>query len=168
MANMNIKNCDSFLASIVTVTCKSFSGGCLPFETTDIKVIWKCKLTFSAQLIIQLSGKVFLSNVKLLLTSLFEIVLLRYSTKDLELPARKETTPYGFLTEIKIFCNDYNNLSLTIDSTNANVKYIKKAGSFICQPCKQATYALNNGSLHLSTRFQGKQDVVPENTNFTC
>ena len=47
---------------------------------------------------------------------------------------------------------------------DANVKYIKKVGSFRCQPCKSGTYTLNNGSLHLSTIFQGKQNIVPENT----
>ena len=55
------------------------------FQIANIEIRWSNKLLFSARPIIQLSGNVSFSNVKLFVTSLAKIELLQYSAKDVKL-----------------------------------------------------------------------------------
>ena len=163
MADTYIENSDSFMASAFTITCTYIHNRYYRFEFANIELIWSYKLQISARPIISLSGKVFLSNVKLLVTSLSEIEVLRYSTKDVKLPNKY------MRSEIETFSNSYNITSSFIGCTKANVKRIKNADTFRCIPCGRSTYTINDGSLHLSTSLQSSKTIIPENvTNFTC
>ena len=163
MADTYIENSDSFMAFAFTITCTYFRNRYYSFEFANIEIIWSYKLQISARPIISLSGKVFLSNVKLLVTSLSEIEVLRYSDKDVKLP-KKYTR-----NRTETFSNSYHITSSFIGCTKANAIYIKNADTFRCIPCGRSTYTLNNGSLHLSTSLQSKKTIIPENvTNFTC
>ena len=163
MVNTYIENSNSFMASAFTVTCRYIRKRYYPFEFANIKIIWSYKLQISARPIISLSGKVFLSNVKLLVTSLSEAEVLRYSTKDVKLLDR------NIRNSFQTFSDSYHITSSFIGCTKANARYIKTADSFRCMPCGRSTYTLNNGSLHLSTSLQSNKIIIPENvTNFTC
>ena len=163
MADTYIENSDSFMASAFTITCTYIRNRYYRFEFANIEIIWSYKLQISARPIISLSGKVFISNVKLLVTSLSEIEVLRYSTKDVKLPNKYTRS------EIETFSNSYHITSSFIGCTKANVKRIKNADTFRCIPCGRSTYTINNGSLHLSTSLQSSKTIIPENvTNFTC
>ena len=78
MANMYIENSDNFLASAFIITCTYLGNRYFPFEITSTEIIWKYKVPVLARPIIQLSGNVSLSNVKLLITSLLEREILQY------------------------------------------------------------------------------------------
>ena len=163
LINTYIENCDSFMASAFTITCTYLGNKYYPFEIANIEIIWSYKLQTSARPIIHLSGKVSLSNVKLLVTSLSEIEVLAYTTKDFRLKTGDDKST------IETFFNVYYVKSSFIGCTRANAKYIKKANTFRCIPCERSTYTLNNGSLHLSSSIQSNKTIMPENvTNFTC
>ena len=159
MANTYIENSDNFSESAFTITSTYLGNKYFPFEITNTETIWKNEGSVSARPVIQLSGKVSLSNVKLLATSPFETEILQYSTKDLILSVK------GYF---KTFRNIYNISSLFIGCTNASVKHFTRAGTFRCIPCARGTYTLNNDSLSTSLNFLSKKITKHENTNFTC
>ena len=127
------------------------------FEIISTEIIWTNEVPVSAKPIIQLSGNVSLSNVKLLVTSSFETEILKYSTKDMTVFVNDD---------LKNFPNIYIISSLFIGCTKASVKHITRAGIFRCIPCARGTYALNNESLNTSLSFQNI--TKNEKTNFTC
>ena len=151
MRNAYIESRDS-IASALTVTCTHLGNPCLYFEIKNVEIIWSYKLRFSALPVIQLNEKVVLSNVRLLVTSVSKIEVLRYSTEDV--------IQRG-VHEHQVFSNTYNISSLFIGCTKANAKHIKKIGSFgtwQCIPCAWGTYTLKNGSLKISKTFQHKKN----------
>ena len=77
MVNTFIENYDYSMAFAVTVTWTYLGNRYYPFEIANIIILWSNELLSSARPIIQVSGKVFLSNVKLLVTSLSEREVLR-------------------------------------------------------------------------------------------
>ena len=161
MSNTYIENNVNFMASAVFITSTYLGNRHFPFEITNIDIIWSCEVPFSAQPIIHLSGTVDLSNVKLLVASISEIDVLRYSLED----KRGAGSFYP-----QIFSNVYNISSLSIGCTKGNVKHIKKLGACRCIPCALGTYTLNNGSLHTSKIFRRKKQIMlgNTNTNVTC
>ena len=105
MVNTDIENSDIFLAAAFTATCTYFGNRYFTFEIINTEIKWKYEGPVSAQPIIQSSGNVSLSNVKLLVTSLFETEILQYSTKDVLLSVKGN---------LKTFPNIYNISSLFI------------------------------------------------------
>ena len=165
MINTYIKNCDSSMASAFTITCTYLGNKYYPFEISNVEITWSYKLQTSARPIIQLSGKVSLSNVKLLVTSFSEIEVLSYSTKDVRL--RRDAKSLAGVLET--FSHVYYVISSSIVCTKAKVKYVEKATTFRCIPCERSTYTLNNGFLELSTSIQSNKTIMPKNvTNVRC
>ena len=159
MANTHIKNSDNFASSAFTTRWTYLGNRYFPFEITNLEIIWKNELAVTAKPVIHLSGNISLSNVKLLVTSLFETEILKYSTKDM--------TMFGFFDGLRrTFPNIYIISSLFIGCTKGSVKHIKRAGSFRCIPCARGTYTLNNDSLNTSLSFTNIK--MHEKTNFTC
>ena len=159
IATTYIENYDNFMTSAFTTTCTYLGNKYFPFEIANTEIIWIHALPVSARPIVQLSGKVSLVNVKLLVTSLFDTEILRYSTKDV---------PLSVNGKLKVFSNIYTISSLFIGCTKAIVKHFAKAGSFRCLPCARGTYTLKNESLNTSLSFQSKNVILRENTSFTC
>ena len=160
MANTFIENTDNFFTSAFTNTWTYSGNRYFPFEITNTEVIWKHELSVSAQPIIQLSGNISLSNVKLLVTSPFVAEILRYSTEDI-----KRLLENG---SVRFLPNTYTISSLFIICAKASVKYIKRADRFRCMPCAWGTYTLNNESLNINTSLNFKNINKSEKTNFTC
>ena len=156
ISNTYIENNDNFIASAVYIISPYLSKRHFPFEITNIEITWIYKVPIPAQPIIHLKGIVDVSNVKLLVTSVSEIEVFRYSTKD--------KIGMGYFSH-HIFSNNYNISSLFISCTKANVKYIQKLGTWRCIPCAQGTYTLNNGSSHISTIFRSKGQIESTNTS---
>ena len=156
ISNTYIENNDNFIASAVYITSPYLGKRHFPFEITNIEITWIYKVPIPAQPIIHLKGIVDVSNVKLLVTSVSEIEVLRYSTKD--------KIDIGYFYS-QIFSNNYNISSLFISCTKANVKYIQKLGTWRCIPCAHGTYTLNNGSSHISTIFRSKGQIGSTNTS---
>ena len=132
ITNTYIGNSDKFLISAFRTTCMYLGVGNsnFLFEITNTEIIWSSEVRPLARPIIQLCGKVSLSNVKLLVTSLFETEILQYSNKDVLL------SEYG---NFKNLANDYKFSSLFIRCTKASVKHIAKADTFRCIPCARGT-----------------------------
>ena len=165
MVNTFIESYDCSMAFAVTVTWTYLGNRYYPFEIANIIILWSNELLSSARPIIQVSGKVFLSNVKLLVTSLSEIEVLRYSTRDVQVL----TTGIDINNNpLKTLTNVYNISSLIINCAKANVKHIRKTGTFRCIPCARGLYTLSSGLLNLSASFESKKSILPENNNFTC
>ena len=117
MANTYIENSDYFSVSALTTTCtylRKLSN--FPFEITNIEIIWNSEVLASARPIIQLCGHVSLSNVKLLVTSLFQTEILQCSTKDV---------PLSENGVVKTFTIKYIFSSLFISYTKASLKHHK-------------------------------------------
>ena len=121
MRNVYIESRDS-IASALTVTCTHLGYPCLYFEIKNVEIIWSYKLRFSALPVIQLNGKVVLSNVRLLVISVSKIEVLRYSTKDV--------IQRG-VHEHQVLSNTYNISSLFTGCTKANAKHIKKLAHLV-------------------------------------
>ena len=156
ISNTYIENNDNFIASAVYITSPYLRNRHFHFEITNIEIIWIYEVPLPAQPIIHLKGTVDLYNVKLLVTSISEIEVLRYSTEG--------KIGRGSIYR-RIFSNNYNISSLFIGCRKANVKYIQKLGTWRCMPCAHGTYTLNNGSLHITTFFRSKRQIGPTNTS---
>ena len=139
MTTTYIDNWDNFMASAFTTTGTYLGNKYFPFEIANTQIIWSNALPVSALPIIQLSGNISLTNVKLSVTSVFEMEVLRYSTKDV---------PLLLNGHLKTFPNIYIISSLFISCTKASVKHIVKVGTFRCIPCARGTYTLENESLN--------------------
>ena len=154
IANTYIKNSDNFSASAFTIICTYLRNRYYPFEITNIEIIGSCEVPVSGRAIIQLTGNFYMSNVKLLVTSLFETELLQYSTKN---------APLSVSGVLKTFPTIFFISSLFISCTKASVKHIINAGTFRCIPCERGTYTLNNESLNTSLSSQSKKITKHEN-----
>ena len=157
MTHTYIENSDNSLSTAITTTWTYLGNIYIPFEIISTEIIWTNEAPVSAKPIIQLSGNVSLSNVKLLVTSLFETEILKYSTKDMTVFVNED---------LKNLPNIYIISSLFIGCTKARVKHITGAGIFRCIPCARGTYTLNNDSLNISLSFQNI--TKHEKMNFTC
>ena len=157
MTHTYIENSGNSLSTAITTTWTYLENIYIPFEIISTEIIWTNEAPVSAKPIIQLSGNVSLSNVKLLVTSIFETEILKYSTKHMTMFVNED---------LKNFPNIYTISSLFIGCTKARVKHITGAGIFRCIPCARGTYTLNNESLNTSLSFQ--HITKPEKTNFTC
>ena len=155
MTNTYIENS----ASDVTITCTYLGIRDFSFKITNTEIIWTYEVLVSERPVIQLSEYVSMSNVKLLVTSLFETEILQYLTKDVPLPVN------GVL---ETFPNIYFISSFVITCTKANVKHITNVGTFRCIPCTRGTFTLNNETLNISLNSQSKKITKHFNTNFTC
>ena len=158
--NTHIENYDQLMASAITVTCMQEGCKNSSFKFTNIKITWRYQLLLSARPIIQLRGKVLVLNVKILVTSISEIEVARYETDESVIVLDKE--------RLKRFSSVYSISSLLIICTKANVKYIMELATLRCIPCTQGTYTSKNGSLKISTNFQGKKVFAHENATFSC
>ena len=156
--NTYIENCCKFLASAVTIRNTYSGDGYFPFKITNTEITWSYELPFPARPVIELTGNVSFLNVKLLVTSISVIEILRYSTIQKILPGLKGS---------RLIPSVFNITSLFINCTNANVKQMKH-GTWHCIPCSSGKYAVSSGSLKISTSFQSKKPIVLENTSFTC
>ena len=154
-----IENCDNFLTSAVTIRNKYTRDGFFPFEIKNTEILWNYELQFSARPVIRLTGNVSFLNVRLLVTSISVIEILRYSTMQKILP--------GLTSSEILISSTFNITSLFINCTNANVKQIK-LGTWQCIPCGWGKYTVSSGSLKISTGFQRNKAIVGENTSFTC
>ena len=168
LANTYIENYDHFSVSAITVTCTYQSLKCFPFEFVNNTILWKNKLSVSIRPIIELTGTIIISNVNVLVASIPEIEVMRYSTKDV-------IRQVGGYTDIilglnKVYSDFYNISSLFITCIRANVKDMPTFETFKCIPCVQDTFTLNNGSIKiLSTILENKKHVFQnEITNCTC
>ena len=157
MTHTYIENSGNSLSSAITTTWTYLENRYFPFEIISTEIIWTNEVTVSAKPIIQLSGNVSMSNVKLLVTSLFKTEILKYSTKDMTVFVNED---------LKNLPNIYIISSLFIGCTKARVKHITGAGIFRCIPCARGTYTLNNDSLNISLSFQNI--TKHEKMNFTC
>ena len=119
MANTYMETSDNFVDYAFTTTCTYLEKRYFPFEITNTEIVWKCRFHHYQSL--TWVGILSLSNVKLLITSLFETGIMQYSTKDVPLLVN------GFL---KTFPNIFFILPLFIGCTKASVKHITKASTF--------------------------------------
>ena len=71
-----VDNWDNFLASGFTTIGTYLGNKYFPLEIANSQIIWTYALRVSAQPIIQLSGTVSLTNVKISVTSLFQTEIL--------------------------------------------------------------------------------------------
>ena len=159
MASTSVDNSDKFLASALKTKCTYLVYRYCLFEMTRTEIIWSSVVPVPARPIIQLSGNITLSNVKILVNSRFETEILQYSTKDVLLSVNGE---------LRITTNVYNISSFFIGCTKARVKRFTQAGTFRCIPCPPGTYSLINEPFNTSSNFQSKNVTLRENSNFTC
>ena len=160
MANTYIENSrNNVLASAFTIKCTNLENGYYPFEITSTEIVWQNERPVSTRPIIQVCGNVSVSNVKLLVNSLFETEVLQYSTQTVMLPVKEH---------LNIFRNTFIISSLFIGCTKANVKHFRRAGSLRCIPCARGAYTLTDGSLNASLRFLSQKITKYEYASFAC
>ena len=160
LANTYIENDDRLSVSAVSVTCTYEGHKYFPSELKNNTIIWNYALSLSIRPIIELTGKIKISNVIVSVSSISEIEVLRYSTKDVI-----AQRPY-----YKVFSNAYEISALFISCKRANVKYFATFDTVRCTPCLRDTYTLNNGSLNISSKHFGhkKHEFLKETTSFNC
>ena len=160
LANTYIENDDRLSVSAVSVTCTYEGHKYFPSELKNNAIIWNYALSLSIRPIIELTGKIKISNVTVSVSSIAEIEVLRYSTKDVI-----AQRPY-----YKAFSNTYEISALFISCKRANVKYFATFDIVRCTPCLRDTYTLNNGSLNISSKHFGnkKHEFLKETASFNC
>ena len=160
LANAYIQNYDNYSVSAISVTCAYEGQRCFSFDFTNSKVVWTNKVLLPTRPIIELTGRIIISNVNVSVASIQEIEVMRYSTKDAEI----------LYPVFKVYANTYKISSLFITCTRANVKHMSEFNTFRCIPCVQDTYTLNNGSIKmLSRRLENKKhEFQNESTDFIC
>ena len=160
LADTYIENDDRRSLSAISVTCTYEDHKYFLFELTNNTIIWSYRSSLSFGPIIDLTGRINISNVNVSVSSLAEIEVLHYSTK-LTLVQR----PY-----FRIFSNTYEISSLLVSCRRANVKHIATYNTIRCTPCAQDKYTLHNGSLNISSKSLGnkKYELPKESTHFTC
>ena len=159
MTNSHIENSGNLMASAVSITCTYSGCKDFSFEITNFKIEWSYQLLHSVRPIVKLHEKVMLLNIKLLVRSITEIEVLRYSIQDVILPKK---------TGLQIVTNVNNISSLFIGCVKANVKHFTALGTWRCVPCARGTYTINSGSLKISTNFESNKTIVLENANCSC
>lgn len=139
LADTYIENYDHYSRSAISVFCANKGQKCFSFEFTNNTIIWNSKLLFPVRPILELTGTIIISNVNVSVSSLREIEVMRYSTKDVI----RQYPVY------KVYCNDYNISASFITCKRANVKHMAKFETFTCIPCVQGTYMPGNGSVKM-------------------
>ena len=160
LANTYIENYDRFSVSAISVISRYEGHKYFPFELKNNTIIWYYELSLSKRPIIELIGRIITSNVIISVSSITDIEVLRYSTKDVIVER-----PY-----YKVFSNVYEISALFISCRRANVKHIATFDTVRCIPCARDTYTLHNGSLNISSRHLAdkKHRFQKEGTNLTC
>ena len=160
LANTYIENYDRFSVSAISVISRYEGHKYFPFELKNNTIIWYYELSLSKRPIIELTGRIITSNVIISVSSITDIEVLRYSTKDVIVDR-----PY-----YKVFSNVYEISALFISCRRANVKHIATFDTVRCIPCARDTYTLHNGSLNISSRHLAdkKHRFQKEGTNLTC
>ena len=160
LANTYIENYDRLSVSAISVTSTYKGHKYFPFELKNTTIIWNYGSLLSIRPIIELTGRINISNVIVSVSSIPEIEVLRYSTKDVIVER-----PY-----YKVFSNVYAISALFISCKRAHVKHIATSDTIICTPCLWDTYTLNNGLLNISSKHltNKKYEFEKETTNFTC
>ena len=158
LANTYIENYDRRSVSAITVTCNYEEHKYFPFELTNNTIIWNNGLSLSVRPIIELTGRIYISYINVLVSSIPEIEVLRYSTKEVIVPR-----PY-----YKAFSNVYKISALFISCRRASVKHFAMLDTVRCTPCVRDTYTLQNGSLNISSRDLGNKKLQKESTNLPC
>ena len=160
LANTYIENYDRLSVSAVSVTCTYEGHKYFPSELKNNTIIWNYALSLSIRPIIELTGKIKISNVIVSVSSISEIEVLRYSTKNVTVQR-----PY-----YKVFSNAYEISALFISCKRANVKHLATFDTVQCTPCLRDTYTLNNGSLNISSKHFGnkKHEFLKETKSFNC
>ena len=137
LANTYIENDDHLSVAAISVTSTDEYEKHVLFELTNNTITWSYGLSFSFRQIIDLTGRINISNVNVLVSSIADIEVLRYSTKLI--------TAQG--PDFQIFSKNYDILFLFISCGRANVEYIATHDTIRCTPSVQDTYTLPNGSL---------------------
>ena len=160
LANTFIENYDRGSVSAISLTCSYDYHNYCPFELTNNTVMWNYGLSLSIRPVIDLTGRINISNVNVSVSSITEIKVLQYSTKEVIVQR-----PY-----YKGFSNVYKISALFISCRRANVKHFSGLDTVICVPCRQDTYTLHNGSLNISSGYLGnkKSELQKESTNVSC
>ena len=125
-----IDNWDNFMVSAFTTTGTYLGNKYFPFGIGNTQIIWSNAPPVWARPIIQLSGNISLTNVKLSVASLFENEIMHYSPKDVPLLVKGR---------LKTFFNIYIISSLFISCTKSSLKHIVKVGTFRSIPCAWGT-----------------------------
>ena len=158
LANTYIENYDHISVSAISVTCNYEGHKYFPFELTNNTIIWNYELSFSVRPIIELTGRIEISYINVLVSSRTKIEVLQYSTKEVIVQR-----PYN-----KALSNVYKISALFISCRRANVKHFAVLGTVMCTPCVRDTYTLHDGSLNVSSTDLGNKKLQKESTNFPC
>ena len=160
LSNTYIKNDDHFSVPAISATWTYEHHKYLFFELTNNTIIWSYESSLSFRPIIELTGRINISNVNVLVSSIAEIEVLQYSTKFIPVQS----------PSFQPFSNIYEVLSLFISCRRANVKYFAKYDTVRCTPCVHDKYTLHNGSSNISFKNLGneKYKLPKESTHFTC
>ena len=155
-----IENYDHYSASAISVTCAYEGQRCFSFDFTYSKIVWSNKLLLLTRPIIELTGRIIISNVNVSVASIQQIEVMQYSTKDVKI----QKPVY------KVYSNAYNISSSFITCTRANIKHMSEFNTFRCIPCVQDTYTINHNSIKiLSRRLENKKhEFQNESTDFIC
>ena len=149
LANTHIENYDRHSIPGISVTCRYEGNKYFPFELTNNTIIWTYRLSISMRPIIELTGAIKMSNVNVWVSSIPEIEVLRYSTK--EVIVRR--------SYYKVFFNVYKISALFISCKRASAKHIATFDTFGCTPCMHETYTLHNVLLNISSRHFGNKNL---------
>ena len=186
LANTYIENDDHLSVAAISVTWTNEYHKYFLFELTNNTITWSYRSSLSFRPIIDLTGRINISDVNVSVFSIADIEVLRYSTKPI-LVQRPANVSVFSIADIEvllfstkptlvqrpnnqIFFNIYEISSLLISCRRANVKHIATHGTIRCTPCIQDTYTLLTGSLNISSKSLGKKEykLLKESKNFTC
>ena len=97
LANTCIENDDHLSVSAYSVTWTYEYHKYFLFELTNSTITWSYGLSLSFRPIIELTGRIGISNVKVLVSSIADIEVLRYSTKPITVKG----------ADFQVFSNNY-------------------------------------------------------------
>ena len=160
LSNTYIENYDRSSVSAISVTCEYEGHKYCPFHSRNNVILWNYELLISKQPVIKLTGTINILNLTVWVSSIPEIEVFRYSTKNVVVHEPFYTT----------FFNAYEISSLLISCRRARVKHTTILETFKCIPCVRGKYTLNNNSLKISSRSleNEKYEFQNENTSLSC
>ena len=160
LTNIYINNHDRRSVSAISVNCNYEGDNYCPCELTNNTIVSNYGSSLSVRPVIELNGRINISNVNVSVSSITEIEVLRYSTKEVIVPR----------SYYKSFSNVYEISALFISCIRANVEHFAIFDTVKCTPCERDTYTLHNGSLNISSRHLGNNmhRFQKESTNLTC
>ena len=145
LANTYIENDDHLSVAAISVTWTHEYHKHFLFELTNNTITWTYGLSFSFRPIIDLTGRINISNVNVSVSSIADIEVLQYSSKIIPVQG----------PDFQIFSNYYGVWFLFISCARGNVEHIATHDTIRCTPCLQDTYTLLNGSLNISSKSLG-------------